>query len=261
MTAGAAQDRPATSIRLAIDGARATITLDRPEKLNALEVADLDAFAAALAEVYAAPEVRALVVTGTGARAFSSGVALGDVGATDWSDNPLTALCDGLEQFPLPTVCALNGGVWGGAAEIAAACDFRIGVTGMVCRVPPAALGIHYEPAGIARVMRRIGAQAARRMFLAAEAFDDAELLRIGFVDCLVAPDRLAEETDALVARLTSLAPLAVRGMKQTIVELSEDRLDAAAARARITEAWASADLREGLAAMREKRAPRFTGT
>ncbi len=248
------------AVRLALTGARATITLDRPEKLNALSVADLEDFAAALGEVHAAPGARVLVVTGTGARAFSSGVSLGDVAGADWSDNPLTALCDGLEQFPLPTICALNGGVWGGGAEIALACDFRIGVAGMVCRVPPAALGIHYEPGGIARAMRKLGAQAARRMFLAAETFDDASLLALGLIDRLVAPERLAAETDALADRLAALAPLAVQGMKRTIVELAENRLDAEAAKARIAQAWASADLREGLAAMKKKRAPAFRG-
>jgi len=248
------------AVRLALTGARATITLDRPDKLNALTVADLEAFAAALGEVHAAPAVRVLVVTGAGARAFSSGVSLGDVAGADWSDNPLTALCDGLEQFPLPTVCALNGGVWGGGAEIALACDFRIGVEGMVCAVPPARLGIHYEPGGIARAMRKLGAQAARRMFLAAEQFDDKTLLALGFVDRLVAPQALAAAADALADRLAGLAPLAVQGMKQTIVELAENRLDAAAAKARIAQAWASADLREGLAAMKEKRAPQFRG-
>ena len=249
-----------SAIRLSLAPPRATVTLDRPDKRNALEVADLRAFAAALAEVFARDDIRVLVVTGTGDRAFSSGVSLGDVGAQDWSDNPLTALCDGLEQFPLPTICALNGGVWGGGAEIALACDFRIGVAGMVCAVPPARLGIHYEPAGIARAMRRVGGQAARRMFLAAESFDAAELLRIGFVDRLVSPDRLAAETDALAERLAGLAPLAVQGMKRTIVELAEDRLDAAAAAGRVAAAWGSADLREGLAAMAQKRPPRFTG-
>ena len=249
-----------SAVRLAIAPPRATITLDRPEKLNALEVADLRAFAAALAEVHGRDGVRVLVVTGAGERAFSSGVALGDVGAQDWSDNPLTALCDGLEQFPLPTVCALNGGVWGGGAEIALACDFRIGVEGMVCAVPPARLGIHYEPAGIARATRRIGAQGARRMFLAAESFEAAELLRLGFVDRLVPRERLAAETDALAERLAGLAPLAVQGMKRTIVELAEGRLDAGAAQARVAQAWASADLREGLAAMAQKRPPRFSG-
>ena len=248
------------AIDLRIEGPVATVTLNRPEKRNALEVRDLEAFAAALAEAHAAPELRVLVVTGAGDKAFCSGVALGDVGGRDWSDNPLTALCDGLEQFPWPTICALNGGVWGGGAEIAMACDFRIGAEGISGFVPPARLGIHYEPSGIARVMRRLGAQAARRIFLAVETLDAAEMLRIGFVDRIVPRDTLVAETAALAGRLSALAPLAVQGMKRTILELSEGALDGAAARARIAEAWASEDLREGLAAMKEKRSPVFRG-
>jgi enoyl-CoA hydratase/carnithine racemase len=248
------------AIRLTIEGARATITLDRPEKRNALEVADLETFAAALAEAHGVEGLRALVVTATGDKAFCAGVSLGDVAGRDWSENPLTALCDGLEQFPLPTVCALNGGVWGGGAEIALACDFRIGVRGMQGFVPPARLGIHYEPAGIARAIRTVGVQAARRMFLAVETFSDEALLACGFLDRLVEREALAETVDGFAAGLAALAPMAVQGMKRTILELSDGRLDAEAARARIAACWASEDLAEGLAAMREKRAPAFRG-
>ncbi len=89
-----------------------------------------------------------IVLTGTG-RSFCAGAALGDVAGSDWSDNPLTRLCDTLEAFPCPTIAALNGGVYGGGVEVALACDFRVGVIGMKAFVPPARLGIHYEPAGI----------------------------------------------------------------------------------------------------------------
>jgi enoyl-CoA hydratase/carnithine racemase len=248
------------AIALEIDGPVATITLNRPEKRNALSVADLTAFAAALGEAHAAPDLRVLVVTGTGEKAFCSGVSLGDVEGQDWADNPLTALCDGLEQFPLPTICVLNGGVYGGGAEIACACDFRIGVEGMACFIPPAKLGIHYEAAGIDRVMRLLGAQIARRLFLAVETFDADALLRIGFLDRLVPRSELEGATAALATQLAAMAPLAVTGMKRTIHELSTGTLDAAAARARVAEAWASADLQEGLAAMKEKRQPVFRG-
>ncbi|MFN3616340.1 MAG: enoyl-CoA hydratase/isomerase family protein, partial [Rubrimonas sp.] len=139
-------------VRLAVEGARATITLDRPDKLNALTVQDLSDFAAALGRVHAAEGARVLVVTGAGERAFSSGASLAEVDGGDWSDSPLTALCDGLEQFPLPTICALNGSAWGGAVEVALACDFRIGVEGMIARITPAALGICYDPGGVARI-------------------------------------------------------------------------------------------------------------
>lgn len=249
-----------SAIRLEIAPPRATITLDNQPKRNALAVADIEAFAAALAEVHATPGLRVLVVTGAGDRAFCAGVALGDVATQDWSDNPLTALCDGLEQFPLPTIAALNGTVWGGGAEIALACDFRLGVWGMKCSVPPARLGIDYEPGGIARAMRRLGGQWTRRMYLAAEVFEGDTLTRMNLVDRLVDPQALAAETDALAATLVGLAPLAVQGMKRSIVELAEDRLDVPAARARIAAAWASEDLQEGLAASREKRDPVFRG-
>lgn len=126
--------------------------------------------------------------------------------------------------------------------------------------VPPARLGIHYEPAGIARAMQRLGAQTARRMFLLAETFDDTGLLAAGFLDHLVEPGALEAKTEDVVAALAALAPLAVRGMKRTILELSRGALDVEAARARVTACFASADHVEGLAAQRSRRTPRFNG-
>ncbi len=242
-----------------IDGAVARIVLDRPEAHNALDQAAMRAMAALLADWAGREELRALVVTGRG-RSFCAGAALGDVAGADWTDNPLTALCDALEAFPVPSVAALNGGVYGGGVELALACDFRLGVAGMRAFVPPARLGIHYEPAGIRRAMERLGAQAARRMFLLAEEFEADALLGIGFLDHLVPAEALEARAEAMVAALTGLAPMAVRGMKRTILELSRGTLDAEAARARVAACFASADHAEGLAAQRDRRAPRFMG-
>lgn len=243
-----------------LDGAIGRIVLDRPEAHNALDQAAMRALSALLADWAGREGLRALVITGRG-RSFCAGAALGDVAGADWSDNPLTAACDALEAFPAPTIAALNGGVYGGGVELALACDFRVGVTGMRAFAPPARLGIHYDPAGIRRAIERLGAQTARRVFLLAETFDADALLAAGFLDHLVAPEALDAKVAELAGTLAGLAPLAVRGMKRTILELSRGTLDAEAARARVAACFASDDHAEGLAAQRERRVPRFTGT
>lgn len=241
-----------------IDGPIGRITLDRPEAHNALDQSAMRDLRRLL-EDWSGRDLRALVLTGRG-RSFCAGAALGDVAGQDWSENPLTAACDALEAFPCPTIAALNGGVYGGGVELALACDFRIGVTGMRAFAPPARLGIHYDPAGIRRAIDRLGSQAARRIFLLAETFDAEGLKALGFLDHLTAPEDLSAKAEELAQAAAGLAPLAVRGMKRTILELSRGTLDADAARARIEACFASADHAEGLAAQKEKRTPRFEG-
>ena len=242
-----------------VDGPVARITLNRPETHNALDQGDMRELTAHIDAWSARDDIRALILTGRG-RSFCGGAELGEVTTADWTDNPVTRLCDALESFPAPTVAGLNGGAYGAGMEIALACDFRVGVAGMKAFAPPARLGVHYEPAGIRRTIDRLGSQAARRIFLLSETFEASTLLEIGFLDRLVAPEALEQETMSMATHLAGLSPLAVRGMKRTIVELAHDRLDVEAARARVAACFASADLVEGLAARRERRAPRFEG-
>ncbi|PCJ75053.1 MAG: 3-hydroxybutyryl-CoA dehydratase [Rhodobacteraceae bacterium] len=234
------------------------ITLNNPKVHNSLTREAMGDIRAAL-EKWAASDIRVLVLTGTG-KSFCSGVSLGDVGSGDWSNNPLTALCDAVENFHTPTICGLNGGVYGGGVELALSCDFRIGVTGMKMFVPAAKIGVHYDAAGIARYVQKLGPQTARRVFLLAERFEGQALLDIGFLDFLVEPDSLNEHVEALADTIDSAAPLAVQGMKRTILEISRGTLDADAATQRVAQCFASEDHHEGLAALSEKRAPVFKG-
>jgi enoyl-CoA hydratase/carnithine racemase len=242
-----------------IAGPVGRITLNRPDAHNALDRADIARMAEILAEWALRDDLRVVVITGNG-KSFCAGAALGDVAGTDWTENPLTRLSDAIEAFPAPTICRLNGGVYGGGVELALACDFRVAATGVKAFVPPARLGIHYEPAGIKRAMDRMGAQAARRIFLLAERFEAEDLLAMGFLDFLVQTGELDAKLDELTEILSSLAPLALRGMKRTIVELSRGCLDTAAARERVAACFASADHAEGLRAQNEKRPPMFEG-
>ncbi|HIP24189.1 MAG TPA: enoyl-CoA hydratase/isomerase family protein [Rhodobacteraceae bacterium] len=246
-------------INATLEGHIGRITLNRPEAHNALTKAAMGEIQAAL-EGWANSDIRAVIITGVG-RSFCAGASLDELGDGDWDTNPLTPLCAAVEGFKAPVIAALNGGVFGGGVDLALACDFRIGVQGIKMFVPPAKLGIHYEPEGIARAVQRLGAQMARRVFLLAEKFEGEALLAHGFLDDLVAPDTLESRTNELAEILANLAPMAVQGMKQTILETSQNRLDIDAAKARVRACFASNDHAEGLSAMREKRPPNFIGS
>ena len=256
----------ATTPILTRDGAVATLRLNRPRHLNRIEPADLEALGALLAEVEADATLRVLIFTGTG-RAFSAGYHLGDL-----ASRPDAAVTTGgpqlsfedvatrLENLRVPVICRLNGGVYGGSTDLALCCDFRIGVDVMEMFMPAARLGIHYYPSGMVRYASRLGQNAARRLFLTAEKLQAPELLAIGYLTQMVPADALDAAVDGLAQRLAGLAPLAVQGMKRALNEIARGDFDAAACAARAKASQASADVQEGLAAFREKRAPVFSG-
>ena len=169
-------------------------------------------------------------------------------------------MVNALEALRVPTIAALQGSVYGGATDLALACDFRIGVAGMRMLMPAARLGIVYYPSGIERYVSRLGVAAAKRLFLTAEPIEAEEMRRIGYLDEIVPAEELEPRVDALAATLAANAPIALAGLKQAINETSAGRLDRAAlvdARAR---AAASEDHAEALKAWSEKRKPVFRG-
>lgn len=247
-------------LRLATDGPVATITLERPAKHNLLEISDMGAFKSLLDDLDGRNDIRVVVLTGTGERSFCAGVDLGAVRETDWSENPLEHLCDRMEAMTVPTVCALNGSVYGGACDLALACDFRVGVEGMKLVMPPARLGVIYHETGLRRFVERLGPQVARRLFLASETMMADELYRIGYLDRVVAREDLTPVVETLVADLAGMSPLALKGMKRAINAISRGNLDAARLKQETLACFASEDVVEGLAASREKRKPVFRG-
>jgi len=248
-----------SDVLLSSDDQIATLTINRPDKGNAITLDALSAMSDHINDL-AASSVRALVITGAGERAFSAGMDLSDVSdPSSWAENPLTRFCNLLERFPKPTMAKINGAVIGGSVEVALSCDLRIGVTTSKLRVPAISLGVHYEFEGLARAVRILGSQAARRIYMLGEKLDADTLKEIGFFDRCVAPDQLDDALEDVLNPIRAGAPLAVDGAKQTIAEILAGE-DSSAAKSRIEQAWASDDMKEGLAAVREKRPPNFKG-
>ena len=244
------------------DDGRATITLNRPQHLNRLHREDLAALQQHFADVAADPSVRVLVLTGQG-RAFCAGFNLDELNQADAAGSDPQAferMVEALAAVPQPTVVRLNGGVYGGATDLALACDFRLGVETLELRMPAVRLGLHYDPTGLQRAVAKLGLQAAKRLFLLGQPMDAAALLQMGWLDGAVAADALDTAVDGLVAALLAGAPLALLGMKRSLDEIARGEFDLARLRAREAACAASADLREGMAAMAARRPPRFSG-
>lgn len=246
--------------RLAIADGCATITLNRPAHHNRLHREDLLALQAHCRTLAADTSLRVVVLTGAGP-SFCAGYHLGELDA-DASAGPalFEQTVDAVEALPVPSICRLNGGVFGGATDLALACDFRIGIHTLTLRMPAARLGLHYYPSGLRRYVTRLGLPAAKRLFLLAETLPAEELLRIGYLDRCVTADALDAEVQRLVDALRAGAPLALRGMKSSLDEIARGDYDLARLRAREALCAASEDLREGQAAFAAKRMPRFSG-
>ncbi|THD68218.1 MAG: enoyl-CoA hydratase/isomerase family protein [Bradyrhizobium sp.] len=247
-----------------LDGARATIRLNRPKHLNRLQPDDLDALLKLFDRIEADPAIRVLVLTGTG-RAFSAGYDLNSVaeratGAVEEKSagSAFEVVANRLEDLSVPTICRLNGGVYGGSTDLALACDFRIGIDTCEMFMPAARLGLHYYKSGIRRYVSRLGADNAKKLFLTAQKIDAREMLRIGYLTAMAPPETFDAEVDELAGILAGNAPLAMRGMKRAINEFARGKLDEEAADRRARDSMHSAEIKEGIKAFAEKRPPKF---
>lgn len=236
------------------------LTLNNPEKHNSLGRSELDLIHKALESVAVDPDVRVLLVTGAGGKTFCAGASLPELNNGEISGDDYQNMTDSIAALAIPTICAINGNVFGGGVELALSCDFRVGVEGTRMRVPAAAIGLCYPLRGIERFVEKLGVTMAKRVLVAAETFSADEMLQAGLLDHLVMPAEFNDKVDDYANRIAGLAPLAVQAMKSVIQSACGGNMDRREAASLAELCSASADLKEGFAALAEKRPPVFRG-
>ncbi|MFZ0823992.1 MAG: enoyl-CoA hydratase-related protein [Terriglobales bacterium] len=255
------------TLTLTLDSALATITLNRPDKRNAVSYELIDDLIRALDEV-SKSSARILILTGAG-KAFCSGLDLDDlkalIGRTPEQNlkdsRTMVSLFRSLYEFPKPTIAAVNGAAIAGGTGLALLCDFTLAV-------PEAKFGytevrIGFVPAIVSTfLLRQVGEKIARDLLLTGRIFDAAEALKMGLINEIVPAEKLLDRARELAALLAENSPLSLLHTKRLLTDHARAQLDtqmetAIRENAGIRE---SADFREGITSFLEKRKPKWTG-
>ncbi len=253
---------------LSREGSVAVLTIDRPDKRNAMTTAMWTALPAVLAEVADDPTVRVLVVTGRGP-SFCAGADISDLlGGADPAD-PMAVVRQAnlaaqaaLRSFPKPTVAMIRGHCIGGGVELATCCDLRFTDPSGLFGVTPAKVGIVYTPASTKTLIDLVGPSMTKLLLYSGELIDADTALRAGLVDRIVPAEELAAEVHRFAGVLAARSALTQRSTKEVVAALlsgstGEEAAEAAAARW-YPETVRTGELAEGVAVFTERRAPVF---
>jgi enoyl-CoA hydratase len=245
----------------------ARVTLNRPDKLNALNGAVIAELGEAIAHIEGDPGVRAVILTGAGAKAFAAGADIGEIAgqtAIDGKARSMTgqAVFRRLERCGKPVIAAVNGFALGGGCELAMACHLRVASEQARFGQPEVKLGIGPGYGGTVRLARLVGKGRALELLLTGAMIDAQEAYRIGLVNRVVPADRLLTETEQLLRSILENGPLALRACLEAV----DAGLDMTVDDALLLEAnlfgllSGTADMGEGTKAFLEKRKAEFEG-
>jgi enoyl-CoA hydratase len=265
------QSRPTGSDQLLVEVADgvAVVTFNNPEKRNAMSLGMRTALPGALAALAGDPEVRVVVCTGAGDRAFVSGADISEFGAqrTDPSaraeyDRAGAAIDRAWKSLDKPVIAMIRGFCIGGGLLTALQADIRIAAEGSQFGVPAARLGLGYGYGGVTALTALVGPSVTADILFSARRLDAAEALRVGLVNRVVPAADLEAEVMSLATTITQNAPLTVAAAKAAIRAAGQpaDRRDLQRVHEMVEACFQSDDYREGQRAFAEKRPPRFSG-
>ncbi len=253
----------------AVDDGVGLITFNQPEKRNAMSVEMWEGLGTILDEFAADDDVRVVVLTGAGTKAFVSGADISEFekqrsnADAQREYNRLTATGrDKLGSFPKPTIARIRGFCLGGGLAIAMQADLRIASADSQFGIPAARLGIAYAFGGVQALVSLVGPANARMILYTGRRFDAAEAERIGLINRVVPEQDLSDTVIDLARTIADNAPLSVAASKHAVAQVSRDPADrdTEGLKRNMDAAFDSADYREGRTAFMEKRRPKFVG-
>jgi len=254
------------AVDVAVSDRVATLTINRPDVRNALNLQTTKEMTVALTELAARRDIGALIVTGGGDQVFVAGADINDIRARK-RDDGLAAINSSvfslIEKFPVPTIAAVNGHALGGGCELAIACDLRVAAAHAKFGQPEVNLGIIPAAGATQRLPRLIGLGRARQLVLTGETIDAQTALAWGLVNQVVPGPEVMAAALALAQRILTRGPLAIRLAKLALNASSRVDLDSGLLIETLSQAicFDSDDKQEGTAAFLEKRPPKFGGT
>ena len=245
------------------------VTFNNPAKRNAMSIEMWDGLGAALIELRDDPDVRVVIMTGAGDKAFMSGADISqfeknrhNAQASEEYSRRSDATRALLADYPKPSIACIRGFCLGGGMQMAMLTDMRFAAEDSQFGIPAVKLGIAYGFEGLRHLVSLVGPSWARLILYTGMRIGSAEALRIGLVDRVIPNDKLWDETLEIARTISGNAPLAVKAAKITIAQVLKDKdeRDMAAIKAISTACMDSEDFREGRQAFMEKRKPNFKG-
>ena len=255
------------NIKLEHDGAIAVLTINRPEKRNAVNNATVEEIDRALSELEKSDVTRVLILTGAGDKAFVAGADINELALRDTllgrsETRRRQEVYSRIETLEIPSIAAINGFALGTGLELAMACTLRVASSSSKLGQPEVKLGIIPGAGGTQRLPRLIGMGRAMEMILTGEPITAEQALSIGLVNRVVAPESLMEETRKLATVISSNPKMAIQYAKEAVLRYNDGSFAAGLAHESYLHALScgTQDKREGVTAFLEKRAPLFKG-